>query len=41
MAIPLRDLATRLIDRVIAQATGTAPSHGEVLDTILIEGESA
>jgi DNA-binding LacI/PurR family transcriptional regulator len=41
MAIPLRDLAARLIDRVIAQATGTAPSHGEVLDTILLEGESA
>ncbi len=41
MAIPLRDLAARLIDRVIAQATGTTPRHGEVLDPILLEGESA
>jgi DNA-binding LacI/PurR family transcriptional regulator len=40
MAMPLRDLANRLIDRVIAQANGTAPGHGELLETILIPGGS-
>jgi DNA-binding LacI/PurR family transcriptional regulator len=40
VAIPLRELASRLIDRVIAEVTGTAPGHGEFLDTILIQGES-
>jgi DNA-binding LacI/PurR family transcriptional regulator len=44
MAMPLRDLANRLIDRVTAQATGTGTGtgtgHGEILDTILIPGES-
>jgi DNA-binding LacI/PurR family transcriptional regulator len=40
MTIPLSDLASRLIDRVIAQVAGTDSGHGEVLDTILIPGES-
>jgi DNA-binding LacI/PurR family transcriptional regulator len=41
MAIPLGDLATRLIERVTAQVAGTDSGHGEFLDTILIEGDSA
>ncbi len=41
MAIPLGDLATRLIERVIAQVAGTDSGHGEFLDTVLIEGASA
>jgi DNA-binding LacI/PurR family transcriptional regulator len=40
MAIPLRELANRLIGRVIAQVVGTDPGPGEVLETILIAGES-
>ena len=40
VAIPLRDLASHLIDRALAEVTGTASGHGEFLDTILIEGES-
>jgi DNA-binding LacI/PurR family transcriptional regulator len=40
VAMPLRGLANGLMDRVIKQAAGTAPGHGEVLDTILIQGES-
>jgi DNA-binding LacI/PurR family transcriptional regulator len=40
MAMPLRDLAGRLIDRVIGEVSGTVVGHGEFLDTILIEGDS-
>lgn len=40
VAMPLRDLAARLIDRVTAAAAGTAPGPGELLDTTLISGES-
>jgi DNA-binding LacI/PurR family transcriptional regulator len=40
VAMPLRDLAARLIDRVTAAAAGTASGPGELLDTILIHGQS-
>jgi DNA-binding LacI/PurR family transcriptional regulator len=40
VAMPLRGLARRLIERVTEEVTGTAPGHGEVLDTILVQGES-
>lgn len=40
MAIPLGELASRLIGRVVTQAGGTDPGPAEVLDTILIPGES-
>jgi DNA-binding LacI/PurR family transcriptional regulator len=40
MALPLRDLASRLIDRVTAQVGGTDPGPAEVLETILVPGDS-
>ena len=40
VAIPLRDLASHLIDRALAEVTGTASGQGEFLDTVLIEGDS-
>src|ERR1700761_1287873 len=40
MAIPLGELAKRLIGRVITQAGADDPSPGEMLETILIPGES-
>jgi DNA-binding LacI/PurR family transcriptional regulator len=40
MAMPLRDLANGLIDRLIAQVAGNDPGPAEVLETILIPGES-
>ncbi|MBV9794854.1 MAG: LacI family DNA-binding transcriptional regulator [Actinobacteria bacterium] len=40
MAMPLRALANRLIDLVIAQVNGTAAGCGELLETILIPGGS-
>jgi DNA-binding LacI/PurR family transcriptional regulator len=40
VAIPLGALAAQLIDRVIAEVNGTAPGHGEFLDTILVHGDS-
>ena len=41
VAMPLRDLAGRLIERVTEEVTGSGPGHGEFLETILIRGESA
>jgi DNA-binding LacI/PurR family transcriptional regulator len=40
MAIPLGELASRLIGRVIAHAAGTDPGPGEVLETIFVSGDS-
>src|ERR1700761_9413151 len=40
MAIPLGELAKRRIRRVIAEVGGTAPGPAEVLETVLIPGES-
>jgi len=41
VAMPLRNLAGRLIDRVTEEVTGSGPGHGEFLQTILVPGESA
>ena len=40
VAIPLRDLASHLLDRALAEVAGTGSGRGEFLDTILIKGES-
>jgi hypothetical protein len=40
MAMPLHDLAGRLIERVTEEVTGTGPGHGEFLETVLIPGQS-
>ena len=40
MAMPLRDLAERLIERVTQEVTGTGPGHGEFLKTVLVPGAS-
>jgi DNA-binding LacI/PurR family transcriptional regulator len=40
-AIPLAQIADRLIDRVIGQVTGTPHDRGEILPTTLIHGDSA
>lgn len=40
-AIPLAQIAARLIDRVIGQVTGTPHDYGEVFRTTLIHGDSA
>ena len=41
LAMPLRDLAGRLVERVTEEVTGSGPGHGEFLKTILVPGESA
>jgi hypothetical protein len=38
--MPLAQIATRLIDRVIQQAAGVPHNQGEVLDTTLTWGDS-
>ncbi len=40
-AMPLAEIATRLIDQVIRQVGGAPDDDGEVLDAVLIRGESA
>ncbi|HWG14704.1 MAG TPA: LacI family DNA-binding transcriptional regulator [Streptosporangiaceae bacterium] len=40
VAMPLRELAGRLIDRVTEEVTGHSRGHGEFLDTILVHGQS-
>ncbi len=40
VAMPLGDIARRLIDRVIAEVAGVPQDHGEILDTTLVQGES-
>jgi len=40
VTMPLAQIATRLIDRVIQQAAGVPHDHGEVLDTTLTWGNS-
>ena len=41
VAMPLADIATRLIDRVIAEAGGTPQSGAEIIGAALIHGQSA
>jgi hypothetical protein len=38
--MPLAQIATRLIDRLVEQAAGVPHDHGEVLDTTLTWGSS-
>lgn len=40
MAMPLHDLAGRLIERVTEEVAGTGSGHGEFLETVLIPGQS-
>lgn len=40
VAMPLEEIATRLIDRLIDQIAGVPPESGDVLDTQLIRGDS-
>ena len=40
VAMPLADIAARLIDRVIDQVNGTPQEHGEIIGTSLIRGLS-
>ena len=40
-AIPLAEIAARLIDRIIHQAAGSPRDGGEVLGTSLVLGESS
>ena len=40
MAMPLAEIATRLIDRLIQEVDGTPHRHGEIIETILVPGES-
>jgi DNA-binding LacI/PurR family transcriptional regulator len=41
MAMPLADIATRLIDRVIAEAAGTPQDGGEVIGAPLSAGRAS
>jgi len=40
VAIPLAELADRLVDRIVSDASGISNDRGEVLETTLIWGES-
>ena len=40
VAIPLAELADRLVDRIVSDASGISNDRGEVLKTTLIWGES-
>jgi DNA-binding LacI/PurR family transcriptional regulator len=40
VAMPLADIATRLVDRILQEVAGTPPDRGEIVDTILVRGES-
>jgi DNA-binding LacI/PurR family transcriptional regulator len=40
VAMPLADIADRLVDRVLRQVAGTAPADGEILPTRLVHGGS-
>jgi DNA-binding LacI/PurR family transcriptional regulator len=41
VAMPLAPIAARLVDRVIAQVSGTPEGHGEIIGTSLVYGRSA
>jgi DNA-binding LacI/PurR family transcriptional regulator len=40
VAMPLGELAGRLIERVTEEVAGAGPGHGEFLETVLVRGES-
>ena len=40
VAMPLSDIAARLVDRVIRGIGGALDGHGEIVDTTLVRGES-
>jgi DNA-binding LacI/PurR family transcriptional regulator len=41
VAMPLAEIAARLVDRVIDQANGASRQHGEIVGATFVPGQSA